>query len=186
MEFTIYGICFGVGLFFTIGSAFLGHVLGGHDAHTDIGSGGHAGAGFDHGGMPGMSMFSPTVMAAFVTSVGGLGMIFSTLPATRTVWLSAPLALLGGFLMAFGVFVFFNAVFKRTQGSSESRVGSLLGQAATIVTPIPAHGVGEIAYVQAGTRYTAPARIDSDATIPAGESVIIVRIVGTQFYVQTV
>ena len=54
----------------------------------------------------------------------------------------------------------FNTMFKKTQSSSESRVSTLIGQTASIVTPIPPDGVGEIAYVQGGSRYTAPARTE--------------------------
>lgn len=189
MEFLIYSICFGVGLLFTLFSAVFSHVFDGHDAggHTDVGSGGHADAGFDGGdGMPGMSIFSPTIIASFVTAVGGLGMIFSSIQATKIVWLSAPLALLGGVIIAAGVFWMFQALFKKTQSSSESRVATLFGQTATIITPIPANGVGEIAYVQAGTRYTAPARDERGEAIANGQAVRIVRIVGSQFYVQTI
>jgi hypothetical protein len=59
----------------------------------------------------------------------------------------------------------------------------LVGSDATIITPIPQGGVGEIAYVQGGTRYTAPARSESGAAIGNGQTVRIHRIVGTQFYV---
>jgi membrane protein implicated in regulation of membrane protease activity len=186
MEFLIYSICFGVGLVFALASLFFGHVFGGHDAHADVGTGGHADAGFDHGGMPGMSIFSPTVIASFLTSLGALGMMFSSIEATRSIWLTVPLSLVGGFVIATAVFLVFNAVFRHTQGSSESHVGSLFGQAATIITPIPANGVGEIAYVQGGSRYTAPAREEKGAPIPSGQAVIIVRIVGSQFYVQPI
>ena len=64
----IYAICLVVGLVFTLGSAIAGHFFGGHD--HDIGTGGHAEAGFDHSGMPGISFFSPTVLASFVTAFG--------------------------------------------------------------------------------------------------------------------
>src|SRR4029077_230509 len=95
-DFLIYSICFGVGLVFTIISAVLGHLFGGHDAHADVGSGGHADSGYDGGdGVPGMSVFSPTVIACFITSVGGLGMIFTTFDATKSAWVSAPLAVVG-------------------------------------------------------------------------------------------
>jgi membrane protein implicated in regulation of membrane protease activity len=188
MEFLIYSICFGVGLVFTLFSAVFGHVFGGHDAGGhDVGAGGHADAGFDGGdGMPGMSIFSPTIIASFVTALGGLGMIFSSIEATRSVWLSAPLALLGGLVIAAGVFWLFQTLFKKTQSSSESRVATLYGQTATIITPIPTNGVGEIAYVQAGTRYTAPARDERGEAVSNGRAVRIIRIVGTQFYVQTI
>jgi membrane-bound ClpP family serine protease len=181
--FLIYFICFGVGLVFTILSAFLGHVFGGTDAHADVGTGGHAEAGFEHTGMPGVSPFSPTTIASFITAFGGFGMIFSRIELTKPWWISAPLSAFMGLAIAAGVFVMFNAIFSRTQSSSESRVGALVGASATVITPIPQHGVGEIAYVQGGSRYTAPARSESGAAIIGGQTVKINRVVGTQFYV---
>jgi membrane protein implicated in regulation of membrane protease activity len=82
------------------------------------------------------------------------------------------------------VFLLFNYMFKKTQSSSESRIATLPGQTASIVTPIPQDGVGEIAYVQGGTRYTAPARTETGTPISAGKMVRISRVVGTQFYVE--
>lgn len=178
----LYTICLVVGLAFTLISGIAGHFFGGHDG--DIGTGGHAEAGFDSSGLPGISFFSPTVLATFVTAFGALGLVFSQVEATKSVWLSAPLSAVGGMTVAGLVFLLFNAMFKRTQSSSESRVGSLQGHEATIITPIPPGGVGEIAYVQSGTRYTAPARAVNDQPIDNGRAVKIARIVGTQFYVE--
>jgi membrane protein implicated in regulation of membrane protease activity len=118
--------------------------------------------------------------------MGGLGMIFSSVAATRSFWISAPLSILGGLAIAAGVFLLFESVFRKVQSSSESRVAELMGRMATIVTPIPPAGVGEIAYVQAGTRYTAPAREERGLPVASGQAVKIVRIVGTQFYVTQV
>ena len=59
----------------------------------------------------------------------------------------------------------------------------MVGLTATVITPIPEKGVGEIAYVQAGSRYTAPAREESGAAIAGGQTVKVTRIVGTQMYV---
>src|ERR1051326_8293446 len=92
--FLVYLICFGVGLLFTIISAFMAevfggdHGVGGHDAHHELGTSGHAEAGYN---MPGFSAFSPTIVASFVTAFGGFGMIFSKIEATRSPWVSAPL-----------------------------------------------------------------------------------------------
>jgi membrane protein implicated in regulation of membrane protease activity len=86
--------------------------------------------------------------------------------------------------MATLAFLLFNYMFKQTQSSSESRVASLVGQSASIITPIPPNGVGEIAYVQGGSRYTAPARTESGTPVPAGKPVRITRIIGTQYYVE--
>jgi membrane protein implicated in regulation of membrane protease activity len=148
------------------------------------GSGGHAEAGIDSSDMPGVSAFSPTVIASFITAFGGFGIIFHQIPATHNPWASAPLAVVSGFLVAAGVLWSLRQLFSKTQSSSESKVGSLVGQLATIITPIPENGVGEIAYVQAGTRYSAPAREEHGTSVAIGKSVKITRVVGTQFYVQ--
>ena len=183
--FSIYLICFGVGLLFTLASAFMAHAFGGHEAHVEAshGTGGHAEAGFSSHDMPGFAPLSPTTLASFVTAFGGFGMIFQNIPATHSPWISAPLAALGGFAVAALVFWLFQTIFRKTQGSSESRVATLIGLEATIISPIAANAVGEIAYVQSGSRYTAPARTENGAAVAAGRSVKISRIVGAQFYV---
>src|SRR6187200_2476827 len=156
----VYTACLALGLLFTIISAIAGHFFGGHDGGGDVGTGGHAEAGYDHSGVPGISFFSPTVLACFVTAFGACGLVLSRIEATKNVWISAPISAIAGALMALVAFMLFNWMFKQTQSSSESRVGSLAGLTASIVTPIPPNGVGEIAYVQSGSRYTAPARTE--------------------------
>src|SRR5512137_1004235 len=111
MEAIKYGVCLGVGWLFTFFSAIAGHLFGGHDG-ADVGTGGHAEAGFDQSGVPGISFFSPTVLASFVTAFGAFGLVFSKIQATRSVWISAPLAAGGGSAAAFLVFLLFNAMFK--------------------------------------------------------------------------
>ncbi len=183
MEFFVYIICLGVGLFFTLISAVFGHLLGGgHEGHVG-GSGGHAEAGADASDMPGISAFSPTVIACFVTAFGGLGIIFHHIPSTKSPWLSAPLAVLGAMLIASSVLWALRQLFKRTQSSSESKISEAIGIIAHVITPIPEHGVGEIAYVQGGSRYTAPAREETGVSVPNGRAVKVVRIIGSQFYV---
>ena len=187
--FLVYLICFGVGLLFTIVSAFLADVFGGHEMHVEvgghegIGAEGHAEAGFGSHDMPGFSPISPTTIASFITAFGGIGMILSKIEATHSVYISAPGAALGGFGIATLVFWLFRAVFRRTQSSSESKVAQVIGLTATVITPIAANGVGEIAYIDGGSRYTAPARSEGGAAFGNGQTVKITRIVGTQFYV---
>jgi hypothetical protein len=179
----VYIACLALGLLFTVISAFASHFFGGHDS-GDIGTGGHAEAGYDHSGVPGVSFFSPTVLSCFVTAFGACGLILSRVEATRSVWISAPISAIAGCVMALVAFLLFNWMFKQTQGSSESRVASLVGVGASIITPIPADGVGEISYVQGGTRYTAPARTENGSPVAAGKPVRITRIVGTQYFVE--
>jgi hypothetical protein len=184
MDVLVYGICFGVGILFAVISACLGHLFGGSDVpHVDVGTGGHAEAGFQDTGMPGLSPFSPTTISAFITAFGAFGLVFSHIEATRSAWISAPLSIVGAGLIAAGVVTLFGFIFHKTQSSSESVVAMLVGMQATVITPIPANGVGEIAYVQSGTRYSAPARDERGAPVSNGQTVKIVRIVGSQFYV---
>jgi len=178
----IYTICLVLGLMFTLISLFLGHFFGG--SHEGIGAGGHAEAGLDTDGMPGISFFSPTVLATFVTAFGAIGLVLTGIDATRNMWISSPIALVGGVIIAMIVLWLFNWMFRKTQSSSEGNVGKLIGQTAAIISPIPANGVGEISYVQFGSRYTAPAREEKGGAVANGQTVRITRIVGTQFYVQ--
>jgi membrane-bound ClpP family serine protease len=186
MDTIIYGVCLALGLLFTLISAIAGHLFGGGDHGGDIGTGGHAEAGFDHTGLPGISFFSPTVLASFVTAFGACGLILKSIEATSPLYISAPVSAMAGGLIALIVFWVFNAMFRKTQSSSESRVSTLIGQPASIITPIPENGVGEIAYIQAGTRYTAPARSVDGKSIGGSKGVRITKIVGTQFYVQVI
>jgi len=178
----IYVACLTLGLVFTVFSAIAGHFFGGH--HGDVGTGGHAEAGYDASGVPGISFFSPTVISCFVTAFGACGLILQQIPATKSVWISAPISALAGAIIAFLAFMLFNWMFKQTQSSSEVHISSLIGQSASIVTPIPENGVGEIAYIRGGSRCTAPARTENGSAVAAGKPVRITRIAGTQYYVE--
>ena len=179
---TIYLVCIGVGLLFAAVSAFFAEGSGGHEGHGDSHAG-HAECGHGANDMPGFSSLSPTSIATFVTAFGGFGLIFSKIELTRSAWLSVPLAALGGLVVAALVVVVFNKIFRATQSSSEGRVAELFGTSATVITPIGAGGVGEIAYVQGGSRYTAAARALDESEIPSGAKVRIVRVAGSLLFV---
>jgi membrane protein implicated in regulation of membrane protease activity len=181
----IYLICLVVGLVFTLVSVVFGHFFGGHGEHVG-GSGGHAEAGADASDMPGISIFSPTIIAAFITAFGGFGLIYSEFAPTKRYEISAPLSALSALAVAGILYLFLRSVFSHTQSSSESHVARLAGTEASVASAIPENGVGEIAYVVSGTRYTAPARTDNGAAIGNGKLVKITRVVGTQFYVTAI
>jgi len=180
----VYGICLVTGLIFTLISVMAGHFFG-HGDHV-AGSGGHVEAGADASDAPGISIFSPAIIAAFITAFGGFGLIFSQFDDTSAAEISAPLSLFGGLAVAGLLLVFLRSVFSHTQSSSESHVARLIGAEANVITPIPENGVGEIAYVVGGTRYTAPARAENNLSVGNGKTVKITRITGTQFYVTSV
>lgn len=183
--FLVYLFCLVVGFVFVIASAMMGHLFGGAHGHVG-GSGGHAEAGGDSSDSPGVSIFSPIIMAAFVTAFGAFGLVFSEIEATRRPFISAPLALVGAFFVALSLVGVLQKVVRASDSSSESKVSSLPGCIATVISAIPAGGVGEIAYVQGGTRYTAPAREEEGLAVSNGKSVTITRIVGQQCYVTAV
>lgn len=122
-------------------------------------------------------------MAAFVTAFGAFGLMLSQFEPTQRPMISAPLALLGAFIVAYVLVVILQKIVSAADCSSESQVATLIGHVATVISPIPKGGVGEIAYVQAGTRYTAPARNEAEKSVGVGTTVTITRIIGTQFYV---
>jgi membrane protein implicated in regulation of membrane protease activity len=185
MEFFVYLGCLGFGLLFTILSAVMSHLFsGGVDHHVDVGTHGHVDAGFDNTGMPGVSIFSPVVISSFITAFGGFGMVFHQIHLN--VWASAPLAAVCGLAIAAGAFFMFNTLFEKAQASSEVRIGSLVGKTATVITAIPANGVGEIAYVTGGSRCTAPAREQDGKPVGNGQIVKVTRVSESQFVVSAV
>ncbi|MCX6956255.1 MAG: sigma-70 family RNA polymerase sigma factor [Verrucomicrobia bacterium] len=181
--FFIYAVCFGVGLLFAILSVIFGHLGHSGDGGVDHGADlhGHAEAGFGAHDMPGFEPIGPTTIATFVTAFGGIGMVLNQSASLHRF--SGPLAAVGALAIAAVVGWGFALVFRWAQGSSEGRISETTGLTATVITPIPAGGVGEIAYVQAGSRYSAPARTEDGTAFPNGATVRITRVVGTQFYV---
>ncbi len=179
--FLVYLFCLVIGFVFVLGSAVLGH-MGGDHGHVG-GSGGHAEAGADTSDAPGVSLFSPIVMAAFVAAFGAFGLIFSQFSATKPPIISATLSIVGAVVVAGSLVGLLRKLVRASDSSSESQVATLIGHVAMVSSTIPAGGVGEIAYVQAGTRYTAPAREENAGAVSNGTEVKITRIVGAQFYV---
>src|SRR5256714_10577766 len=112
----IYTACLALGVLFTLTSAIFGHFFGGHDGHSDLGTGGHAEAGYDHSGVPGISFFSPTVLSSFVTAFGACGIILTKIGSP--VWVSAPISSIAGVVMAAITFFLFNWMFRQTDSSS--------------------------------------------------------------------
>jgi hypothetical protein len=194
----VYAICFWVGLVFALISGALSGVfhgihadsthIGGAEGHVDAGhDAGHAG---DHGGagagrtIPDFPAFSPVTIATFVTVFGGTGMIFSRIQSTSPAYFSMPLAMLCALGGAYGVFLLFSKVFETMQGSSEVVQSELLSQSATVITAIPANGMGEIVYVAGAGRQNAQARSVDGEKINVGAEVVIKKIVGGSFYVE--
>ena len=131
------------------------------------------------------SPLSPVVLAMFVSTFGGAGIIlkkYLQLPAVGHV----PLALISALVAAGVVFWLFHKVFALTQSSSESRADEVVGLEGEVTVPIPHLGLGEIAYTVGLSRYTNPAKTEDGKELPAHTPVRIVKRVGNTYFVQKV
>lgn len=188
-----YWICFISGVVYASISALLGGLFG--FEHGGIEAGGGVGAAHDFGtshdigaghgevhaggvqGEMAISPLSPMTIATFSTVFGGTGLILTRL-FKYGFFITLPVSVVAGFLVAGVVFIFFYRVFVAVQASSEVQVGELVGITGEVTVAIPADGVGEIAYVTLGGRYTAIARSDTGQPIDRHKTIKITRVVG--------
>jgi hypothetical protein len=128
---------------------------------------------------------STLAIASFVTAFGGGGLL-ARLAVDASGALSILIALGSGLLLGIAAQMFFVYILSPTI-SSEVHQTKLIGVVAEIVTPIPANGVGQIAFVAQGSRVTYSARAtDQSQAMQRGTPVRIERIVGGMAYVSPV
>ena len=184
--------CFFLGLAYAVISAIFGGIFGGaegggegghfdidHDIVGHVDTDGSSDTGTIH-----FSPLSPVIVAMFITAFGAMGMIclkvFKWSP-----YPSMAVAVLTGVVIATVTFFIFTAIFKATQGSSEAILADVIGKEAEVITTIPADGLGEVAYVSRGTRYTASARAAQKNEIKSHSVVIVEKIVGNTLHVKS-
>jgi membrane protein implicated in regulation of membrane protease activity len=136
-----------------------------------------AGAPDAGGGDFHLPALSPVTIASFVTAFGAFGLIglglFDASARASLAW-----AGIGGVGIAVFAHVAFSLFLIRPQGSSEVRMRDIVGAMAEVLTPIPASGLGEVAFVAQGGRITYSARSATGAPIPRGTTVVIEQVVG--------
>ncbi len=131
----------------------------------------------------GLSPLSPIVIATFITTFGGTGIIVNTLTSLRPV-LGLMISTVSGIGLALVMFLLYTRVLLAAQGSSEVQSGELVGRMAETTTPIPEGQVGEIVLVARGARVRHPARSADGQAIPRGAAVEIVDEAGSVVMVQ--
>ena len=186
-----YLVCLLLGLFYGL-FAGLFSLVGGHlggAEHGEISPGHTAPEVSQMGHEPGtvdsgmhMTPFSPVILSIFLVSFGGTGL--ATMQLLGWEIASLAVAAPSGFVMAALTFAMFNKIFSVTQGSSEPTQQEAIGKEAEVITPIPADGLGEIAYNRRGSRFSAAARSESGAPIAKQTVVTVTRVVGHTFYVK--
>lgn len=117
------------------------------------------------------------IVATGLGGFGGFGLLASLVVGLGALT-STVIAVGGGVLFGLVMYLFYGGLLAGAQGSSEIRVETLYGTTGTVITPIPADSVGEIAFVAQGTRVTSMARSANGQPIPRGQLVIIQEISG--------
>ena len=187
LEF-VYLVCFFLGLGFAVLSGLLAGVFTGHaGAHIDSAphmDGGGALEGAHSAGNVHYSPLSPVTIAMFISTFGGVGILMKN--AGLPLWVHIPVAAFSGILVGGFVSWAFYRIMLATQASSHARANEAVGTEAEVTIPIPHVGLGEVAYVLRGTRYTNPARSVDGKEYPVNTVVKIVNQIGTTFIVQKV
>src|SRR5262245_45922419 len=176
----IYLLSFVAGVTYALVGGMMSGLLGGHSHHAGLGDHalhhdiGHGSAALhaDSDGEVQLSPISPVTITMFGTAFGGVGLIAAHALAMPALY-SLPMALVSGSIVAGVAFYTFSKLFQATESSSEAHVTDLVGLEAEVITPIPLQGVGEIAYVARGSRFTAPARSGDGKPHAAPSTVLI-------------
>jgi hypothetical protein len=185
MDLLIYAVCLGLGIFFLLIGVVVEHVFRDHEAGLVTDAGAESSQRAD--GTPTTAasrLWSPTRLAAFVLGFGGVGVGLSQIGLTSSPYISAPLALAGGAVIAAIVQALCRRWFPAPPLGTCRAVGSPAADRATVVSPIPEGGRGEIAYADAGMMRTVWARTESGAGLAVGRVVRITRRVGLECFVE--
>lgn len=193
---TLYTICTLVGLIFAVLSfIFSGGYEANVDAGVDVGADvgmdtgvdgafGHDIAGHDVGvGEIHFPLFSPVVIACFVTAFGAGGLIgLQLFPFARLL----SLAVAVGAGLAVGLLVGFIVmkIYRSAAGNQVTRAKALVGTMAEVTEPIPANGVGAITFSGKGGRVSGPARSEENKDLKRHAMATITRVVGGLYYVR--
>lgn len=190
----IYFSLLGVGIIYAVIILIAGGLHEVHLPHLDIGVGdvdlgGHhlpeipvhldldQAPSFDHGDVSVPSL-SPVTIASFVTAFGAFGLLavylFNVSDKFSLLWAGG-----GGLVVAIIAHFAFGYFLIAPQGSSEVRARDIIGLTAEVITPIPADGVGQIAFVAQGRRVTSSARSASGVAVPTGTLVSIQSFTGS-------
>jgi hypothetical protein len=203
-----YVVCLGVGFIYVLISLILGEIashggpsspehsgldVGQADAGVAVDAGADVGdVGADAGshvsghtvavGSQDLPWFSPIILASFLASFGGMGLvakILLNLGDAGSLIFAMPIAL----GISIIIFLLVAKLLFGSAASSEAVLGDVIGSQAEVVTGIPENALGEIAYICKGFRYKSPARSYDGEPIEVGARVRMVR---TDGYIMTV
>ena len=164
---TFFFTCFGVGVGYTILSFLLGGFISIFDFDMD----------FDVFGV--VSPFKPSVIAAFITVFGGVGLLALKFGLFAALSLSA----ITGMAVAYAFHRFIIIPLHRAQNTSAVEKQALIGCDAKVTERIPQGQYGKITYYANGNTYSAPAKSEDGSEIERQATVSIVYIDKNTYYV---
>lgn len=164
----MYFVALGLSLMLLVFSA-----LSGADFDLDFDFDAPDGVEVGGAGLPKLLIFNPIALLTFFGSFGAIGLIARGAGASQLI--SVIIALVGGFAIAMLVYRLIVEVLFKRQGSSAYVLNELIGTIATVNVPIPATGMGTIAYEIGGRRETLAARTAGEQTVQRGVEVVIVE-----------
>lgn len=119
-------------------------------------------------------LLSPLTLATLAATLGGLGLVVRHgLGFGETTSLVAALA--GSVALTYVLTLVTWRLARTSRGTTVLYEDDFAGAPGEVLAPIPAGGLGEVAAVVFGQRYTGPAREVSGAALPRGERVIVLR-----------
>lgn len=165
-------------------SGAVAHDAHAHDVPYGVNGHGHGSASAD-GTAPAafhFPFFSPLALATLFAAVGAYGLIalhgFGAGEGT-----SLGVAVPAAFATAYAVTYVGWRVILGARSTSTIRLEQLVGARAEVITPIPAGGVGEVAAIVAGERYSGPAREAAGGEVPRGALVKVQAMAGSTLIV---
>ena len=188
-----------LGCGYIVGSMFLGHGSdgGGHDVGHDGGghgiqtaygvdSSGHASSTAGDGASAAFHFpfFSPLALSTLFACVGAFGLVAKAgfrLADDASLLVAVPAAAVTAYVVTYvGWRVSHGAV-----GTSQIRMEQITGAEGEVITPIPEGGLGEVALIVDGQRFTSAARDEAGGPVARGACVRVVRMTGQTLVVTT-
>jgi len=158
---------------------------GGHGADISAhgGEGTESGAGGSEANVA-ISPFKPTVISAFVTTFGGIGIILSRQGLLPILVLLGALA--AGFIAGFILYQFVVVPLYRAQNTSSVSERYLKGAIGKMDLTAEGKTYGKVSYIVNGNTMTSPALSWNGELIPRGKTVVVVDIKKNTFYVKEI
>jgi membrane protein implicated in regulation of membrane protease activity len=187
---TYVALCL-IGCGYVLASVLMGHGTdvaagGGHvaDPSVDYGAGGHGEAHASdvaHAEFH-FPLFSPLALATLFASLGAWGLIAKhgfDVTDGQSLAIALPAALGTAYAVTYVTF----KLIQSSQGTTAIRNADIVGARAEVITPIPAGGMGEVAALVGGQRFTAPAREAKGGAVARGTFVKVMQSVGSTLVV---